>query len=232
MAISETDDGLLAFANNLYTTAQPRPTAFGFTAQQMTNYNTTLTRYAAALAASKVIETRTRGTTAAKRAAKKTLLNSTRSLYKVADGWPEQTDENRVLLGITVRKQPSPKPAPKTAPAVTLVSVVGRTATIRVQNSAKTGKRARPAGTSGAWVYSYVGDEYPSDPALWSFEGATTKSTHEVTFDNSVAGGTQVWITAAWINAKSEAGPVAVPISTNLQGGGKVSADGKMKIAA
>ena len=69
-------------------------------------------------------------------------------------------------------------------------------------------------------MYSFVGMDYPSDPTAWNFEGSTTKPKFDIVFPNTVAGGTQVWVCAAWSNAKQQTGPVSVPITTNLQGGG------------
>jgi hypothetical protein len=85
-------------------------------------------------------------------------------------------------------------------------------------------KRGKPDGAVAAWVYSFVGTNYPADPSQWDFQGATTKSTHEIVFPDTVASGAQVWICAAWINAKQEPGPASVPITTNVQGGGMAQA--------
>jgi hypothetical protein len=99
-------------------------------------------------------------------------------------------------------------------------------------DSANSNKRGKPAGAKAAYVYSFVGAEYPADAAAWTFEGATTRPRFQVGFPSTVAGGTQVWLCAAWVNAKQEAGPTSVPITTNLQGGGGVGGAGLMKIAA
>jgi hypothetical protein len=112
-----------------------------------------------------------------------------------------------------------------------IVSTANRTVTISVHDSAGSTKRGRPAGTAAAWVYSFVGTSYPSDPTGWTFEGATTKPKVQVVFPNTIPGGTQVWVCAAWVNAKQQAGPTSVPISTNLQGGG-TNVTPAMKLAA
>jgi hypothetical protein len=52
----------------------------------------------------------------------------------------------------------------------------------------------------------------------------------DIVFPSTVAGGTQVWVRAAWINGKQEASPTSVPITTNLQGGSTSSQT--MKISA
>ena len=117
-------------------------------------------------------------------------------------------------------------------PAVDVIRVSGRTVSLNVHDSASSLKRGKPAGATAAWVYSFVGENYPSDPTLWNFEGATTRPKFDILFPSTVAGGAQVWVCAAWINAKQEAGPTSVPITTNLPGGGAISGDGTMKIAA
>jgi hypothetical protein len=108
------------------------------------------------------------------------------------------------------------------APGTDVVSVVARTVTVHVHDTASSSKRGKPAGAVAAWVYTYVGSEYPSDLAAWEFQGATTRATHQITFADTLPAGQQVWIRAAWINAKQQAGPLSQPITTNLQGGGSL----------
>ena len=39
--------------------------------------------------------------------------------------------------------------------------------------------RRKPGGTTGAFVYSFVGDDYPSDPTTWQFEGVVGQTLGE-----------------------------------------------------
>ncbi|MFT3786536.1 MAG: hypothetical protein QM770_10265 [Tepidisphaeraceae bacterium] len=223
MAIPDTDMALLDWARNLYDVAHTAPDEYGYTPELMTDFNVVLTRFATDLAAARVIETRTRVAVAEKNASRLALRRASQTLYKVADGWPEMSDAKRVALGINVRKQRSPRPTPTSCPAVNVVSVVGRTVTVAIRDSETSGTRRRPTGVAGAWLYAFVGDNYPSNPAQWRFWGATVETTHEIVFDFDVPGGAQVWVCAAWINARLQPGPRSTPISTHLQGGGRAA---------
>lgn len=132
---------------------------------------------------------------------------------------------------MAIRKvKPTPIPAPTARPGMDLVAVVVRTVTVNIHDSASSTKRRKAAGATAAFVYTYVGESYPTDPTLWQFQGPATKSTYEIVFPDSVASGAQVWICAAWMNRRGETGPVSVPITTNIQGGGMSASS--MKIAA
>ena len=159
-------------------------------------------------------------------------MNYARQLYAFVQSNRAVSDANKILLGIHLRVIPGPIPPPAVAPGMDVVSVANRTVTGHVHDSANTNKRGKPAGATAAYVYSFVGPEYPADDAAWTFEGATTRPRFQVLFPSSVAGGTQIWLRAAWVNAKQQTGPASVPITTNLQGGGGVSGAGVMKIAA
>ncbi len=78
---------------------------------------------------------------------------------------------------------------------------------------------------------SYVGAEYPSDPTLWSYYGDVTNGRMEMTLPSTVPGGAQVWTCAAWYDRKGQTGPISLPISTNVQGGGSQQ-EAELRIAA
>jgi hypothetical protein len=79
--------------------------------------------------------------------------------------------------------------------------------------------RGRPDGVAGAAIFSFVGTTAPTTPDGWKFEGNTAKTVTEITFPETVPNGATVWVTAMWFNAKTESGPGALPVSTNIQGG-------------
>jgi hypothetical protein len=217
--------GSAAFSTQISAT----PTAFGLVAAQATAYAAVNAAYATAYLAATNPDTRTKGKVADLRQARANLKAAASDLAKIIDGTPTVTDGQRANLGLNVRARPSPIPAPVARPVMEIVSVAERTVTIRVRGTST--RSGRPAGTKGAWVYSFVGTNYPSDPTGWSFEGATSKRNLQIVFPSTLAAGTQVWICAAWINGKQEAGPTCVPLSTNLQGGGAAVVNG-MKLAA
>jgi hypothetical protein len=97
--------------------------------------------------------------------------------------------------------------------------VTGYTVKIKLHDSASGSKRGKPAGVSGASVFSYAGATAPADISAWKFEGNTSKTAVEVAFPNTTAAGATVWLTAFWFNPRKQSGPACSPVNTNLQGG-------------
>ena len=157
----------------------------------------------------------------AKNQAKVNLRAMAADLARIIDGTSTVTNTQRIELGLAVRATPTPVPRAGRGPGMDIISVASRSVKIHIHDSASSTKgRGKPAGVAAAWVYSYVGATYPTDPSEWNFEGFTTRSTFEIVFPNTVANGVQVWVCAAWINGKQQAGPPSTPITTNVPGGG------------
>jgi len=225
-----TDAEIATGSANFLTKITSTPTAYGLVAAQATAYAAVNTAYQTAYTTAITPATRTKGAVEAKNQAKVNLKAAASDLAKIIDGTPTVTNQQKIDLGLSIRFTPSPIPAPSVRPGMDIVSVANRTIKVHIHDSASSTKRGKPAGTSAAWVYSFVGENYPSDPTAWSFEGACTKAKFDIVFPSTMASGTQVWVCAAWINAKQQAGPTSVPITTNLQGGGMSAST--MKIAA
>ncbi|MGN6727358.1 MAG: hypothetical protein ACTHLZ_15675 [Tepidisphaeraceae bacterium] len=235
MAIPMKDAQLAPWANNFST----RITAVGNpyqipdaqgdlmvsrTAAFVTAYNT--------LMAARSDGTWAESQTAIKDAAKAAVLEIGRELYATIAASTSISDADKILAGVHVRADTHTSVAGPTArPGMELVSVVSRTLTARIFDSASATKRGKPVGAVQAFCYTFVGETYPSDPALWQFQGAFTKGTCEITFPDTVPGGAQVWVCAAWVSRKGETGPASMPIPANIQGGG-VGTASSMKIAA
>jgi len=227
-----TDAELYTGGQNFVTVIGKNTAAYGLTNDQLASFNTASNNYGTAYLAAIQPETRTRGKVAAKNAAKSALKAIASDLTKIIDGTPTVTAQMKIDVGLNVRKQSSPQPPPTERPAVNIVSVIGRTVTIRIRDTAESSKRGKPAGVLGASVYSYVGTTYPTDPTAWSFDGTTTKTTHAIVFPDSVANGAQIWVCATWFNRKTETGPISIPVTTNVQGGLGVSVQPALKMAA
>jgi hypothetical protein len=93
----------------------------------------------------------------------------------------------------------------------------------RVHSSTGDG-RGKPAGVAMAFMYSFVGSVPPTDTSAFEMEGTATRTTFEVTFPSSVPGGSQVWLAAAWANARTQTGPACAPITVYLQGAAAAAA--------
>ena len=173
--------------------------------------------------------TKTRTTVAAKNTAEAAAMAISKVMIGAIRPNGQISDQMKVAAGIPPINGRSPVPPVTVRPAVDIVSVTGRQVTVSIHDSASSVKRGKPAGAIAAYVYAFVGTTYPSDPSMWAFNGAATKSKYDVNFPESVANGAQVWVCAAWVNRRGETGPVSVPISTNVQGGG-VNASANMNI--
>jgi hypothetical protein len=228
------DSLLVPYSTNFNDRIVASPTTWHLTSIQAAAYTALHSPYISAyntMMAARADGTQSQSLTAAKDSAKLGLLNYARELYSfvAADNTISQAD--KILLGIHLRVIPGPIPRPGVRPGMDIISVNGRTVALNIHDSASSSRRGKPAGSLAAWVYSYVGENYPADMTEWNFEGATTKPRFDILFPSTVAGGSQVWVCAAWINAKQELGPMGVPQTTNLQGGGE-SALPSVRIAA
>ena len=229
MAIPTNDQQLVPYSINFNARANASYGKFNLTLDQAKAYTPLHDTYIAAQQAvedARAAGMRSQSLTATRDAAKGSLLTYGRQLYNLVQVSADVTDADKILLGVAVRDTtPSPQPPPSVRPAVEIDSVFGRTVSIRVYDPATATKRRKPENVMAAWVYSYVGADYPTDPAAWDFNGAATRDRFDVVLPDSVPSGSQVWVCAVWINRKQVSGPVSSPVTTNVQGGG-------MKMAA
>lgn len=210
------------------------PEAYGLTRRHSDDYAAANAAWVAAYEAAAEPRTRTQVLVAARNAAAAVVRKMAADLARIINGTPSVTDAQKMELGLAVRTKPARFGRPTDQPRVEVLSVVARSVTIRIQATSEEGhaKRGKPRGATAAWVYTYVGQAYPADPGRWQLIGASTRGKYTLTFPSDLVSGQQVWITAAWINAKQQPGPTAAPITTNLQGGGAVAAAKDMKAAA
>ena len=214
-----TDDGLFQWSGNFFQKISLSPAAVGLTQAEVDAYGVSQQAYAQALAIA--VDPRTRGVcaVAAKNQAKVTLTAKSRQLAMVVTRHPGITDVHRVEMGLTVREAPSRVQAPATSPGIDIVRVDGRIVTIRLRDEMKS-RRGRPANVKGANVYVFAGDVPATDPALWRFEGGTSRTQVDVDFGSALPPGTKVWFTACWLNAKLQTGPACPPVPATLNFGG------------
>ncbi|MEO6435544.1 MAG: hypothetical protein ABIP55_07250 [Tepidisphaeraceae bacterium] len=235
MAIPTKDALLVPWANNFSARVSVAGNPYSVSAAQAAEMSSRTAAFVAsynALMDARADGTKAESQTADKDTKKSALLELGRELYAFIAANTSISDADKILVGVHVRgDKNSAVPAPTARPGMDLVSAIARTVTVNIHDIASSTKRRKADGAIFAFVYSFVGENYPTDPTLWQFRGAATKSTYEIVFPDSVASGAQVWICAAWVNRRGETGPVSVPITTNVQGGG-VSASANMKIAA
>jgi hypothetical protein len=130
---------------------------------------------------------------------------------------PGITDEQIVDLRLTLRdRQPSPVPAPASAPVFIVKSQVGRTIYCRLEDAEDSESRSRPAGVTGASVLMFVGENAPASPALWTLAKNVSKTTFELDLGAEVPGGAKVWLSAFWFNQKQQNSAPATPVSVRV----------------
>ena len=213
------ESALLTWALNFSTKITATPIPFGLTAAQATGFAALYTAYNTAYQTASNRTTRSPVNVELKNVAKQNMLVGARSLANVVQNCPTVTNAQRLDLGLTVRVKPAPVPPPATAPKLEIGNVTGWTVRITLRDAASGSKRGRPAGVSGASVFSYVGATPPTEGSKWAFEGNTGRTTLDVVFPSTVPAGATVWISAFWFNGRKESGPACAPIQTNLQGG-------------
>ena len=225
-----TDSLLLGWSLNFKTILTAAPATYGVTSAQCVSYGTLHSNFATALAACDP-NVRNKSAVVSKNEARRLLKDNARLLANLVNGTATVTDAQKIALGLNVRAQPQPIPVPKDPPVLEVEYVRGRI--VRLNLKATTdGKKGKPAGVQGAAIFSYVGDSAPTGNEGWRFEGNTTQRSVDIQFDNTVAGGAQVWFTAFWYNPRAQSGPAAVALSTYLQGGNNAPNGQTMQIAA
>ena len=224
MAIPTKDILLVEWSTNADTRLTAAPVTYGTTAAVATQYSTLHDAFIASydnLIAARSAGTRSESLTAIKDDAKRALLEFARPLYKTIQANTGVTDAAKIELGVVVPDgEPSPQPVPNFAPALTIVSIDGRLVKIRLSDPAHPTRRRMPAGCNGATVMSFVGAEPPVDPAAYKYEGSTSKTTVDILFPETVAPGTQVFLTAFFFNERKQNGPACTPVGAVINYGG------------
>jgi hypothetical protein len=151
-----------------------------------------------------------------KNASKADLVSYLRALVRVVQNATTTTNAMRAELNIPLRDyEPSPIPVPGAAPILTVKKVWGHQITCRLESATSEG-RAMPPGVYGAQVYTFVGDEPASDTQVWVNQGLVTRTTFIIELPASVPAGAKVWVTAAWVNPRGQAGVACTPVMTGV----------------
>jgi hypothetical protein len=213
------DADIVAGAANFATLISGSASTYGLTSAQATSFGTLNTALQSAYTTAITPETRTPVAIEAKNLA---LINMRRNailLARIIYSTLTVTNAQLVSLGLLPRTIPTPRPVPGTPPVIEVASVSGRLVNVRLHGAPPDSGRGKPFGAIGANIFSFVGDEPPSDPRQYHFEGMATRTITQVLFPNSVESGALVWLSASWVSARGQIGIGSTPISTNLQGG-------------
>lgn len=204
---------------NLHTRVVAEVGSFGVPADVVTAWTAAYTAFIAANTIATDPETRTKAAIRARRDRKRDVMAHTRHVMGIIQAMPTVTDEQRVLLGLHVRdREITPIHPPTEVAVLEVVAVNGWTAKARVRSTSSE-VRGKPAGVAGFNIYTFVGDEPPTDVDAWKFEGDSSKTTFEVAFPATLAVGTKVWLTVCWKNPRFQTGPACAPVGVLVGGG-------------
>ncbi len=171
--LPQSESDLLLWSENFKMLITEAPATYGLDAAKATAYASTQDAFASAFQIARDPSTRTRPNVATKDAAKDDLIASSRNLSKIVEGTPSVTDAQKLALGLTVRKAPTPRPVPGDAPTIEVMNVSFRSVMIRLHGD-EPSRRGRPVDVAGASIFSFVGDTPNDDPKAWRFETSTT----------------------------------------------------------
>lgn len=212
------DADLLAWSANYGSLLTASAAPYGIVPAQASSFVSLQTAFADALETATEPSTRTRGTIAAKNAARTPMKGSARELARIINAYPPITNQQRINLGLNPRSdEASPINPPTEAPVMEVLGAIGRTLKCRVH--AIGSGRAKPEGVAGCSVFSFVGSAAPADITQWVFQGSSTRTSFDVEFPATVAAGAQVFLCAFWYSPRAQSGPACQPITAYLAGG-------------
>lgn len=227
------DAALLAYSLNFSNLIAAAPADYGLAEPDIIAYGEAQVDYTTKLTAAVEPLTRGKRTVFLKDEAKKTLVALTRTYAREINNRQATTDAQRQGLGLTIRSDSrQPLPEPDMTPFIKVKGVDGRTVTIELQQESS--RRGRPAGVSGATIFTHIGPAQPGEGEQWQFAANVTRTRVDLPFAPSQTGDT-VWITAFWTNARGSS-PASVPVSVNLPAGGvlptEMDQEMRLKMAA
>jgi hypothetical protein len=155
---------------------------------------------------------------AAKDAAMKAVQRRAAALAAVVYATDAVGDAQLVSLGLLPRPTRAARHAPATPPTMAVASVMGRVVKVRIHARTTEGTRLA-AGAVGANVYSYVGDEPPTDPKQYHYHGLATRATSALVFPDDVPSGATAWVSASWVSRRGETSTACTPVRVTIQGG-------------
>jgi hypothetical protein len=228
-AMPRRDTDLLMWAENL--SEKVTLPAYGVPQPLWQALTTAVTTFGNNLAICRTAQ-RSKGAVTTKNQSRTLMKTQARFVINSVNANPSVTDQMKQDAGITVRKQPQPKRAITTAPAITVADRTGTTMTVLLKADKSDKRRGKPADADGAALFSYVGATPPQDINAWENRGYSGQTRWEIDFASAPAGA-QVWLTAFWYNARG-AGPGATPVTTYVAGANmsKGTMRSGMKIAA
>ncbi len=215
------DADLLSWSTHFNTEINLAPATYGLDATQATAYTGLHVAYATAYSTAITPTTNSKANVNAKNQTREQLLNGLGGaweLVNIIQAFPGTTNIIRGDLGLRIPDtEPTPVPAPKTAPDLSIISTAGRVIKVRLRDQDSEDNRGKPDGVQGATVLYHVSEETPpNDPAVWTFAMNASKTAFDVEIPGTVAAGAKVWLTAFWFNARKDSSAASTFENTRI----------------
>lgn len=212
-----TQDALLVpWADNFRDLIVANPALFGLQPADGAAITSVVNDYDAAYAIAVNPSTRTPSTIAAKDSAKGAMIPILRLYAQTIKLNQGVSNENKIALGIHVNDAlPSPVPPPTSLPLMTITGARHLYQEIKIQATETPTSKAKPAGSVGAVIFTYIGITAGVDPSTGLFNVINTKTPASLQFQPADVGKIATsW--ARWFNRKGELGPWSLPISQTV----------------
>jgi hypothetical protein len=204
----------VAFTANFSHLINADPQLYHITPQRAAEYAALQMAYARACQIAHDPATATEGAVSARRDARKLVEAETRLIGGIVRSAPNITTQQKLDLGLKVRRPPRRRPRPAVAPRVFVSAMVGQILTIDLFDT-DSGKRRIPPGAKGAQIFWYAGELPPARREAWKYALGTTRARAVVNLPTAFPPGAKVWLCAHWRNNRGE-GPTSNPICTYL----------------
>ncbi len=153
----------------------------------------------------------------AKDAQRATYEASLRSFSQQIQKRSGTTDEQRAGLGITVPDtEPTPVPAPNTAPVLNLVTTERLRHMVECSKTAlEGGGLGKPPGVRGVQIWRKIGDPPPVTETDFEFVSEFTRT--RIKLDYQMSQGSQVvYYQARWVSTRGDTGPWGEQVSATV----------------
>jgi hypothetical protein len=214
-----TQDSLLVpWTQNFSALITASPTSYGLTAGDASAYATLSANYVTAYNAAIAGGTRGPMAVSTKNGAKAALISQARQLATIIQATPAVTDDQKVSLGLTVRKtNRTPVPAPTESPLLSFIGATPLQHTMRYAGQSTPSSRALPFGSLVCNVSVWVSATPPTSGTPPTMIVGATKNPFAVNFTTDQVGKT-AYYSAVFTTRTQLDGPVSNSINALIVG--------------
>ena len=193
------------------------PTAVGLELADSTTISAATDEFTDKLTLATDPATRTPVAVAAKDEARRVAETTVRPFAQLINANPAVTDQQRVSLGLTVRKTtPTPTPPPASAPVIEFRASQFGYAKLGYTDSANPDGKAKPAGSIGVQVFADDSETPGDNPLAGRFMLTATKSPFSLPADGAAPGASRrIWfryVTTGGPAGIQQTGPFSAPL--------------------